>query len=515
MAGQSGLRVRGLQGADSVFPRVEMSRNLITSSSGAVDNNMGGEIVARVRLKLLSLAATLAAVLLVTGCANPGGATATAQPKNIIIVFADGVAATQWELGRYSARVLRHRGFLATDVVFRQGALGLLATHSRDAFVTDSAAAASAMSTGVKVDNGALAMTPDGETPRTAMEAAKAAGKRIGLITTAGIYGASPAGFSVHAKSRTEAQAIVDQYLAMEPDVLIGGGSDYFLPTTVPGGRRNDGRDMIAAFAQKGYAIARDPSQLKNASSARLLALFAEADMSFDIDRDPKREPSMAEMAQVALDVLSRHSPSGFVLFVENDNADSAGHSNDAASVMRALWALDDTVQVALDFQKRAPNDTLIIITGDHETGGMSATHARRDLASTSASNHIFAGEDGVKMLGRITISFDAVDRALGKKPSADAVDQLVAQHFPGFNLDADLRDSIVSQKPLDRNFNYPTQNALGRMVARHTGFYWGTSEHTAEPVAVGALGPGAERFKGYQDNTEFAQHLQRLIEGR
>jgi alkaline phosphatase len=81
------------------------------------------------------------------------------------------------------------------------------------------------MSTGVKVDNGALAMTPDGETPRTAMEAAKAAGKRIGLITTAGIYGASPAGFSVHAKSRTEAQAIVDQYLAMEPDVLIGGGT--------------------------------------------------------------------------------------------------------------------------------------------------------------------------------------------------------------------------------------------------------------------------------------------------
>ena len=202
-------------------------------------------------------------------------------PKNVIILFADGVAATQWELGRYSARVLRNQSFAATDVVFKDGVFGLLSTDSRDALVTDSAAAASAMSTGVKVDNFAVSMTPDGKAHRTAMEAAKSASKKIGLVTTAEIYDASPAAFSVHAKNRSDAQSIVDQYLAMEPDVLIGGGRDYFLPKSAPGGKRSDGKDMIAAFEQKGYRIARDTRELKNADGAKLLGLFADEDTSF------------------------------------------------------------------------------------------------------------------------------------------------------------------------------------------------------------------------------------------
>ncbi|HEX9277405.1 MAG TPA: alkaline phosphatase, partial [Casimicrobiaceae bacterium] len=297
-------------------------------------------------------------------------AEGAATPRNIIILFADGVAATQWELGRYSARVLRNQSFAATDVVFRDGAFGLLSTDSRNALVTDSAAAASAMSTGVKVDNFAVSMTPDGKAPRTAMEAAKSAGRKIGLVTTAEIYDASPAAFSVHAKNRSDAQSIVDQYLAMELDVLVGGGRDYFLPKSAPGGKRSDGKDMIAAFEQKGYRIARDTRELKNADGAKLLGLFADEDMSFEIDRDPAKEPSMAEMARAALKALSSASPNGFVLFVENENTDTAGHLNDAAGVMRALWAFDEALKVALDFRSKAPNDTLVIVTGDHETGG-------------------------------------------------------------------------------------------------------------------------------------------------
>jgi len=436
-------------------------------------------------------------------------AEGVARPRNIIILFADGVAATQWELGRYSARVLRNQSFAATDVVFRDGAFGLLSTDSRNALVTDSAAAASAMSTGVKVDNFAVSMTPDGKAPRTAMEAAKSAGKKIGLVTTAEIYDASPAAFSVHAKNRGEAQSIVDQYLAMEPDVLIGGGRDYFLPKSAPGGKRSDGKDMIAAFEQKGYRIARDTRELENAEGAKLLGLFADEDMAFEIDRDPAKEPSTAQMARAALRVLSTASPNGFVLFVENENTDTAGHYNDAAGVMRALWAFDEALKVALDFRSKAPNDTLIIVTGDHETGGLSATYARR---SASSDARLYAGIANLQMLERITISFGAAAKALGPKPSSEALAKLVAQHFPGFQLDADLREAIMNQNQLDRNFSYATQNALGRMVARQTGFYWGTAGHTTEPVAVGAIGPGAELFKGYQDNTDFGRNLHRLI---
>jgi len=453
------------------------------------------------------------ALLVFAGCADMAArADGAAGPKNIIILFADGVAATQWELGRYSARVLRNQSFAATDVVFKDAALGLLSTDSRDAFVTDSAAAASAMSTGVKVDNFAVSMTPDGKAHRTIMEAAKSAGKKTGLATTAEIYDASPAAFSVHAKNRREAQSIVDQYLAMEPDVLLGGGRDYFLPKSVPGGKRGDGKDMIAAFAQKGYQIARDTRELKNARGAKLLGLFADEDMAFEIDRDPAKEPSMAEMTRAALDALSSASPNGFVLFVENENTDTAGHYNDAAGVMRALWAFDEALKIALDFRSKAPNDTLIIVTGDHETGGLSATYA---LRAPPDKTRLYTGMAHLQMLERITISFGAAAKALGGKPSPEALDKLIAQHFPGFQLDADLREAIANQTQLDRNFSYATQNALGRMVARQTGFYWGTSGHTTEPVAVGAIGPGAELFKGYQDNTDFGRNLHRLIGGR
>src|SRR5678816_766293 len=155
------------------------------------------------------------------GCAGlPAGDAQVASPKNIIILFADGVASTQWEFGRYSSGVLRQQPFATTDVVFRQGTLGLASTDPLGAFVTDSAAAGSAMSTGVKVVNGAVSITPDGKPVRTAMEVAKASGKRIGLVTTATVYDATPAAFSVHAKSRSEFQSIVDQYFALEPDAV-------------------------------------------------------------------------------------------------------------------------------------------------------------------------------------------------------------------------------------------------------------------------------------------------------
>jgi len=188
-------------------------------------------------------------VLALAGCSVTPVSTSGAQPpKNIIIMFADGAASTQWDFGRYSSKVLRNQTFATTDVVFREGVVGLLSTSPHGPYVTDSAAAASAMSIGAKVANGAVSITPDGKAGRTVMQAAKAAGKRIGLVTTATVYDATPAAFSINAKSRRDSQALVDLYLALEPDVLLGGGADYFLPVGVPGGKRKDGKDVIAAF---------------------------------------------------------------------------------------------------------------------------------------------------------------------------------------------------------------------------------------------------------------------------
>lgn len=460
-----------------------------------------------------------AMALLLGGCASGPlpDSTVTARPKNIIILFADGVAPVQWEFGRYTSRALRNTSFAATDIVFRDGVLGLLSTYSHDSMVTDSAAAGSAMSTGVKVDNGSVSMAPDGSSPRTVMQAAKAAGKRIGLVTTAEIHDATPAAFSVNVKNRRDGQAIVDRYFALEPDVLIGGGSDFFLPKGTAGGKRADGRDMVAEFAQKGYQIARTPAAMKAAGGGRLLALFADEDMSFEIDRDPAKEPSTAEMARTALDLLSRDNPNGFVLLVENENTDTAGHHNDVAALMRALWAFDDALKAALEFQRQAPGETLILVTGDHETGGLSVTYALRDVSGPGANERINPSVKELEMIQRITMSLAVLDQTLGSVPRGEDLDALVAKHFPGFKLDADLREAVLKRMPLERNLmGYgPARAALSRMVSRQTGFYWGTTGHTTEPVAVGALGPGAQLFRGYQDNTDFAQHVHRLIDGK
>ena len=453
-------------------------------------------------------------VFLVTGCAGlPVGDSKVQTPKNVVIIFADGVAATQWDFGRWSSTVLRQKPFVTADF-FRYQTIGLLANSPHGAYITDSAAAASAMATGYKVANAVLSVTPDGKSPQTVMEAAKAKGKRIGLISTSTVYDASPAAFSIHSKSRRDSQALVDKILALSPDVLLGGGADYFLPEKAPGGKRKDGKDIVAQFRAKGWQIATNTAELKAATGARLLGLFADEDMDFDIERDPVKEPTMAEMTAAALKALSQESPAGFVLFVESENTDTAGHANDAASLMHSLWAIDDAVKVALDYQRGSP-DTLVIVAGDHETGGLSATYAQKDLSSMSSSNRFYTGDAQLRMLGGITMSFKTAAGKLGKKPSGDALDALVAKHFPGFKLDPDLREMILTQKTLERNHTYVVQNILGRMVARQTGFYWGTGGHTGEPVLVGTAGPGADLFRGYQDNTDFGKNLHRLIEAR
>ncbi|MGZ8209673.1 MAG: alkaline phosphatase [Burkholderiales bacterium] len=478
-------------------------------------DTMQGRLASAARRGSVALFALLA-LLWLAGCAQvaPLGGQAAA-PKNIIIMFGDGAAATQWEFGRYTSRELRSKPFAVTDVVFKTGVLGLLSVHSADSFVTDSAAAATAMSTGYKTNNGMAGVTPDGKPVRTVMEAARESGKRIGLVSTAALHDASPTAFSVHAKSRRDAQNIVDQYLALEPDVLMGGGRDFFLPKGKGGGKRTDGKDIVAAFAGKGYHVAQDPDALRKATGPRLLGLFSDEDMDLELDRDAKVEPTTAEMTAAAIRVLERNSPNGFVLFVENENIDSAGHRNDIAGLMHALWAFDDALQIALEFQRRTPGETLVIVTGDHETGGLSVTYALKDLTSTSSSNRFSPAKAQLEMLGRIRISLDKAAELLGRKPTPELLDKVIAEHFPGFRLDSDLRAAILGRQAIERTAYYLPQSALGRMIARQTGAYWGTAGHTTEPVPVGALGPGAAVFKGYMDNTDFAKALHKLIDSK
>jgi len=450
-------------------------------------------------------------------------AQADTKPKNIIIMFADGTTSSQYEFGRYSSALLRQQPFAVTDIVMAKGRYQLMKTESANYFVTDSAAAASAMSIGYKVNNGAISITPDGKLPPTIMKFAKDKGKRIGLLSTAPIYDASPAAFSVHAKSRRDNELIVNQYLELAPEVLMGGGSNYFLPSSFSGGKRQDGQNVIEAFQAKGYQYIHKPEQLNQTKSSKLLGLFADEDLDYEIDRNKRDTPSLSQMLKVALEVLNQDSKKnnnkGFVLFAENENTDSAGHQNDVAALMRDLWAFDDAVKVALDFQKQNP-DTLIIVTGDHETGGFAPTYGRKNLGPAGRANYQNVEIEQLKQIERYKISlkeFSEKFKAKAKQTSnntelRDYLTTLLQDNFPGLILDDDLREKILSQGQLGPNSNYLPANILGLAIARQTGFYWGSSGHTPTPITVAAIGPGAEIFKGFDDNTAFAVKLKKLM---
>ena len=443
------------------------------------------------------------------------------KPKNIIILFADGTTNGQYEFGRYSSMQLRQQPFAITDVVMAKGRYQLMKTESANYFVTDSAAAASAMSTGYKVNNGAISITPDGKSPPTIMKLAKESGKRIGLVSTAPIYDASPAAFSVHAKSRRDSESIVNQYLLLEPDVLMGGGLNYFLPKAIAGGKRQDDLNVVDAFKAKGYQYIDSLAGLQSIQKRKVLGLFAEEDIDYEIDRNPQEMPSLSQMLAAGLKVLNSASAKdkGFVLFAENENTDSAGHQNDVAALMRDLWSFDDAVKVALDFQKKNP-DTLIIVTGDHETGGFSPTYGRKNLGPAGANNYQNVGPTQLKMIERYTMSlkeFSEKFKAKAKEGPTPAelklyLNTLLQEGYPGLVVDEDLKDKIVNQGQLEPNSNYLPSNILALAIAKQTGFYWGTSGHTPTPITVAAIGPGSQIFQGVDDNTAFASKLQSLI---
>ena len=472
-------------------------------------------------IRLSSLFRFILAVVIVNTPLVSSAQNNVVHPKNIIILFADGTTASQYEFGRYSSQLLRQQPFAITDVVMSKGHYQLMKTESANYYVTDSAAAASAMSTGYKVNNGAISIEPDGARPVTLMQLAKNNGKRIGLISTAPIYDASPAAFSVHAKSRRDSESIVSQYLELSPDVLLGGGANYFLPSSVDGGKRQDGLNIIDAFIKKGYQYVDNPTKLENASDSKLLGLFATEDLDYEIERNPENTPSLSSMLEAALKALNSNKSGnkGFVLFVENENTDSAGHNNDAAALMRELWAFDDAVKVALNFQKMHP-DTLIIVTGDHETGGFSPTYGRKNLSQAGASNYLNIGLQQLQQIAGYKMSLNQFSAQLKNKVSerndrSDLnifLDDILRENFPGLIVDDDLREKILTQGQLGPNSNYLPANILALAIARQTGFYWGTSGHTPTPITVTAIGPGSEIFQGLDDNTSFAKKLSKLI---
>jgi alkaline phosphatase len=389
-----------------------------------------------------------------------------------------------------------------------------MTTHAADSLSTDSAAGATALASGCKANIGALGMCADGTVPPTAMEIAKQRGFKIGLITNSTVYDASPAAFVCHVPSRRDYPAIINRYLDLEPDVLMGGGRGQFLPRGTPGSRRKDAVDMIGAFIEKGYHQLSEKRDLANLRPGRALGLFSLDEMSFELDRDKSIEPSIYDMTDAAIRQLHDDNANGFFLFIENENNDSASHLSDIASVIHDYREFDRAVGLAYEFYRKYPRETLIIVTSDHETGGLGMTMALKDMSSVRGANQVAGATPDLRKIQSIRISLHKASKMLGPNPSGESIDRLMREQFSGFTLAPEYREAILQRRPVSRTvYLDPTANALGMMIANNTQIYWMTTSHTNQPVMVAAIGVGAARFAGYYDNADFGKRLKQLLD--
>ncbi len=289
------------------------------------------------------------------------------KAQNIIFFIGDGMGVAQ-----VSATSIRNSGADCYLTMEKMPITGLVKTHSAENLITDSAAAGTALASGYKTRNGMINVTPDSLKVQTIVQASQLAGKKTGVIATASITHATPAAMASHVYARGNQQAIAAQLLENKVQVLLGGGLRYFIADSAQGGIRADERNLVEEARNAGYTFVRSADELDAADSDYVLGLFALNALSGEA-----QEPSLAEMTQKALGLLDKNG-NGFFLMVEGSQIDWEGHDNDAAGVYAQTLQFDAAVKVALDFAEKDGN-TLVIVTADHETGGMAINGGQLD----------------------------------------------------------------------------------------------------------------------------------------
>ncbi|MFF4243587.1 alkaline phosphatase [Streptomyces sp. NPDC001822] len=380
--------------------------------------------------------------------------------KNVIFINGDGMGAAMREAARLNLAGLDGR--LGMD---RLTASGQLTTSPRDpkSVVTDSAAAATTWATGEKTYNGAISVDVDGNPLSTLGQQAKAAGKATGLVTTAQVTDASPAAFFANTADRGKQDEIARQYLDVsKPDVILGGGEDWWLPAGTPGAFKDNPAedpseaskgtkgDLIKKAKKAGYSYVNSASGLSKAKNGKILGLFSNEEM---FQQRPEGQGDvyspvvdLGTMTSKALTSLDKNKK-GFFLMVEEEGTDEFAHSNNGTRVLQSMQQLEKAVAVARAYIATHP-DTLLVVTGDHETGGL-------------------------------------------------AVEEVDAADESGDGISAE--DGPFSVRGTDRKFAID----------------WTTSGHTSVDVPVTASGPLSDQFTGKHENTYVYDVLKQVLAPR
>jgi alkaline phosphatase len=416
------------------------------------------------------------------------------QAKNIILMIGDGMGPSQFGAAwLYSTRLLGKE--LRMVEVMQSGRTAYIANDTADSMVTESAAAATQIACGVKVPARAVGMGPDGKTPcKTLLELAKEKGLATGLVTTSGITDATPASFAAHVQHRSDESTVAAQEIQLGVDVLQGGRKQFFLPEAA-GGVRRDGKNVVDEARAAGYEVVGTASELREAKGQKLLGLYNKENMAYEIDRAKTAEPSLAEMTAKTIEILSK-SPKGFFAMIEGGRIDHAAHRNDAPGTVRDTLAFDEAVGVALEFQKRNP-DTLLIVTADHETAGMSLIGHSKDSKEYVGMN--------LELIQKAEGSFELMQGELGKNPTPEKIKDVVKKYLAIEITDDEAK--TVAADPIHKldpkNYSYSTVHTLAFVLRPYLRVGWGSQTHTASPLMAFGSGPGSEELVGFRHNTE------------
>jgi alkaline phosphatase len=291
---------------------------------------------------------------------------ADSPPKNVILLAGDGMG-----IGHITAARIAGPGRDGRLAIDSMPVTGVVLTHSANALVTDSAAAGTALATGHKTNNGTISQTPEGKPLVSLLKLAQTLGKAGGIISTKFITDATPAVFVSNAAKRSQRETIAKQTIESGAQVILGGGREDFLPRK-DGGARSDEVNLLDEAKRLGYQVVQSREEMASANGGRILGLFAESSMT-----DGDSEPTLAEMTAKAISVLARN-PKGFFLMSEGAKIDSEAHANNAEGVVREVLDFDKAVQTALEFAKK-DKQTLVVVTADHDTGGLSVLEPSND----------------------------------------------------------------------------------------------------------------------------------------
>lgn len=373
--------------------------------------------------------------------------------------------------------------------LFDQHFVGVASTLPEDdTLITDSAAGATALSSGEKTYNGAIALDNDKTPTFTLMEQAKKLGMLTGTVSTSQITHATPASFWAHNVSRRNENEIADAAFDdkmdgnFKTDLLLGGGKAFLI--------RED-RDLTKEFQQSGWQYTDQLTELNKLTSLPALGLFADKGLTYAID-SPELPNRLNAMTEKALELLNKDNKKGFFVMIEGSQIDWCSHANDIACAMEEMVDFEKTLATVLDFAKKDGN-TLVVLTADHSTGGLTVGANKKYLWLPDVVHQ-------VKISGQV----------LTEKLIAGDDIETTWNKYIDFPLTAEqLAELKVAQDAKD---NWALGSKIAKITADASYTGWTTSGHTGEDVGVIAFGPQSEKFRGFQDNTDLAKKLFNLL---